>query len=83
MLGLTDVEDFAALAVLDVKDGVVAHFSRRAETLVPGCDDASVFVHRNFKMRFDAVLRVDRARRVPDFPSVRTQFQSVDARPEQ
>ena len=66
-----------------MKHRVVADFGRGAEALVPRRDDAAVFVHRNFQVRLNTVLRVDGARRVPYFSTVRTQFQSVDAWSEQ
>lgn len=80
---LADVENLAAVRILNVQHRVVAHLRRRPESLVPGRDHAAVLVHRHFEVRLDAVLGVDGARRVPNFATVGAEFESSDARLEQ
>ena len=80
---LADVEHLPAFRILNVKHRVVADLRRRPEPLVPGRDHAPVLDQRHFEVRLDAVFGVDRARRVANLATVRTKFQSSDARLEQ
>ena len=80
VLRLTDVEHFAALAVLNVEDGVVAHLRGCSKPLVPSRDHAPILIHRHFKVGLDSVLWVDCARRIANFATVRTQLQAANAR---